>query len=212
MIKPVAARLRFLLAENPARSSCSLLMTGHSAGGAVASLLYAHMLAEHVRSELNTLTSCAYSCLCQFMVIHAENVSQIHRLQAHSLPHFWHATNFASPADKASHPPLQEISLHVIHKRRRSSSSSGQSLRSLSAQSIRLTCPRLQLHCIFTCAETMQAEGEFQEGSRPAKEHPKYKFCTCSSSSVECPGWRAVECWPLSCAKREQEFYCWGGG
>ena len=63
MIKPVAARLRSLLAENPARSSCSLLMTGHSAGGAVASLLYAHMLAEQVRSELNTLTSCAYSCL-----------------------------------------------------------------------------------------------------------------------------------------------------
>ena len=64
MIKPVAARLRSLLAENPARSSCSLLMTGHSAGGAVASLLYAHMLAEQVKSELNTLTSCAYSCVC----------------------------------------------------------------------------------------------------------------------------------------------------
>lgn len=58
MIKPVAARLRSLLAENPARSSCSLLMTGHSAGGAVASLLYAHMLAEQVKSELNTLTGC----------------------------------------------------------------------------------------------------------------------------------------------------------
>ena len=64
MIKPVATRLRSLLAENPARSSCSLLMTGHSAGGAVATLLYAHMLAEQVRSELNTLTSCTYSCLC----------------------------------------------------------------------------------------------------------------------------------------------------
>ena len=64
MIKPVAARLRSLLAENPARSSCSLLMTGHSAGGAVASLLYAHMLAEHVRSELNTLTNCGYPCPC----------------------------------------------------------------------------------------------------------------------------------------------------
>lgn len=64
MIKPVAARLRSLLAENPARSSCSLLMTGHSAGGAVASLLYAHMLAEQVKSELNTLTGCEYLCLC----------------------------------------------------------------------------------------------------------------------------------------------------
>lgn len=58
MIKPVAARLRFLLEENPRRSTCSLLMTGHSAGGAVASLLYAHMLAENVKSELNTLTGC----------------------------------------------------------------------------------------------------------------------------------------------------------
>lgn len=58
MIKPVAARLRFLLEENPWRTSCSLIMTGHSAGGAVATLLYAHMLAESVNSELNTLTGC----------------------------------------------------------------------------------------------------------------------------------------------------------
>lgn len=58
MIKPVAARLRQLLEEDPSRSSCSLLMTGHSAGGAVASLLYTHMLAEAVRSELNILTGC----------------------------------------------------------------------------------------------------------------------------------------------------------
>ena len=58
MIKPVASRLRSLLEEDPARSSCSLLITGHSAGGAVANLLYAHMLAEKVKSELNILTSC----------------------------------------------------------------------------------------------------------------------------------------------------------
>ncbi|OAP59465.1 hypothetical protein AYL99_06763 [Fonsecaea erecta] len=58
MVKPIAARLRHLLEENPSRSSCSLLITGHSAGGAVASLLYAHMLAETVESELNILTDC----------------------------------------------------------------------------------------------------------------------------------------------------------
>ena len=58
MIAPVAARLRQLLEENPGRATCSLLMTGHSAGGAVASLLYAHMLAEHAQSELNVLTGC----------------------------------------------------------------------------------------------------------------------------------------------------------
>ena len=58
MIKPVASRLRSLLEEDPSRSTCSLLLTGHSAGGAVASLLYAHMLAEVAKSELNTLTGC----------------------------------------------------------------------------------------------------------------------------------------------------------
>lgn len=60
MVKPVAARLRQLLQENPNRRSHSLLITGHSAGGAVASLLYAHMLATSpsVRSELNSLTEC----------------------------------------------------------------------------------------------------------------------------------------------------------
>ncbi|KIX05833.1 uncharacterized protein Z518_03806 [Rhinocladiella mackenziei CBS 650.93] len=58
MVKPIAARLRHLLEENPGRTACSLLITGHSAGGAVASLLYAHMLAETVQSELNILTGC----------------------------------------------------------------------------------------------------------------------------------------------------------
>ena len=58
MIKPIASRLRSLLEENPNRTTCSLLITGHSAGGAVASLLYAHMLAETVQSELNILTGC----------------------------------------------------------------------------------------------------------------------------------------------------------
>ncbi|KAK8003886.1 hypothetical protein PG989_003605 [Apiospora arundinis] len=60
MIKPVAARLRQLLEEQPGRASHSLLITGHSAGGAVAALLYSHMLAtsRSAASELNHLTSC----------------------------------------------------------------------------------------------------------------------------------------------------------
>ncbi|CZR61566.1 uncharacterized protein PAC_11463 [Phialocephala subalpina] len=60
MIKPVAARLRHLLQEDPGRSRCSLLITGHSAGGAVAALLYSHMLATNpeTESELNILTAC----------------------------------------------------------------------------------------------------------------------------------------------------------
>lgn len=56
MIKPVADRLRVLLQENPARSNCSLLITGHSAGGAVAALLYAHMMNKNVKSDLSYLT------------------------------------------------------------------------------------------------------------------------------------------------------------
>lgn len=60
MIKPVAARLRQLLQEDPCRASYSLLITGHSAGGAVAALLYAHMLSEspQAQSELSSLTGC----------------------------------------------------------------------------------------------------------------------------------------------------------
>lgn len=58
MVKPVAARLRQLLQEDPGRRSYSLLITGHSAGGAVASLLYSHMLSTSpaAASELNSLT------------------------------------------------------------------------------------------------------------------------------------------------------------
>lgn len=58
MVVPVAARLRQLLEQDPSRCSSSLLITGHSAGGAVASLLYMHMLATTVESELNILTGC----------------------------------------------------------------------------------------------------------------------------------------------------------
>lgn len=57
MVKPVADRLRVLLEENPARSNCSLLITGHSAGGAVAALLYSHMMSNKVESELSYLTA-----------------------------------------------------------------------------------------------------------------------------------------------------------
>lgn len=60
MIAPVASRLRQLLEEDPGRCSHSLLITGHSAGGAIASLLYMHMLAtsKAATSELNQLTGC----------------------------------------------------------------------------------------------------------------------------------------------------------
>lgn len=60
MVAPVASRLRQILEEDPGRCSHSLLITGHSAGGAIASLLYMHMLATSnaSSSELNLLTGC----------------------------------------------------------------------------------------------------------------------------------------------------------
>lgn len=60
MVGPVYTRLRSLLEEDPSRSSYSLIVTGHSAGGAIATLLYAHMLAEDVGSELGILAGCKY--------------------------------------------------------------------------------------------------------------------------------------------------------
>lgn len=57
MISPVANRLRTLLREDPSRSDCSLIFTGHSAGGAVATLLFAHMMASTIHSELTDLVS-----------------------------------------------------------------------------------------------------------------------------------------------------------
>ncbi|SMR48510.1 unnamed protein product [Zymoseptoria tritici ST99CH_1E4] len=58
MVAPIATRLRNMLEQNPSRASSSLLFTGHSAGGAVASLLYMHMMATTFESELNLLTGC----------------------------------------------------------------------------------------------------------------------------------------------------------
>ncbi|KAH6850429.1 Alpha/Beta hydrolase protein [Chaetomium sp. MPI-CAGE-AT-0009] len=60
MVAPVARRLRQLLEEDPLRASYSLLITGHSAGGAVAALLYSHMLAtsKAAETELNIVASC----------------------------------------------------------------------------------------------------------------------------------------------------------
>ena len=55
MIAPVSTRLRTLIEENPSRRTYSLLICGHSAGGAVAALLFAHMLSTNVPSDLADL-------------------------------------------------------------------------------------------------------------------------------------------------------------
>ncbi|KAJ5179933.1 hypothetical protein N7492_003143 [Penicillium capsulatum] len=66
MVGPVAARLRALIEEDPGRMSYSLLITGHSAGGAVASLLYLHLLSESplIVSELTHLRGCFKNIHC----------------------------------------------------------------------------------------------------------------------------------------------------
>ncbi|WPH00130.1 Hypothetical protein R9X50_00295300 [Acrodontium crateriforme] len=56
MVRPVAAQLRNMIEHDPSLATSSLLFTGHSAGGAVASLLYAHMLSTRVRSELTSIS------------------------------------------------------------------------------------------------------------------------------------------------------------
>jgi hypothetical protein len=66
MVQAVAARLRTLIEEDPSRMSYTLLLTGHSAGGAVASLLYLHLLSESpdVKSELTHLRGCFKQIHC----------------------------------------------------------------------------------------------------------------------------------------------------
>lgn len=66
MVGPVAARLRALIEEDPSRLSYSLLITGHSAGGAVASLLYLHLLSSSpsIQSELTHLRGCFKNIHC----------------------------------------------------------------------------------------------------------------------------------------------------
>ncbi|KJZ77236.1 hypothetical protein HIM_03557 [Hirsutella minnesotensis 3608] len=60
MVRPIARALCQMLEEDPGRATYSVAFTGHSAGGAVASLLYMHMLAAgpEVESELTTLAGC----------------------------------------------------------------------------------------------------------------------------------------------------------
>lgn len=66
MVAPVAARLRTLIEEDPSRMSYTLLITGNSAGGAVASLLYLHLLSKSskVTSELTHLRGCFKNIHC----------------------------------------------------------------------------------------------------------------------------------------------------
>jgi len=52
MVPTVAAQLRRVIEDDPSWATSSLMFTGHSAGGAVASLLYVHMLCEMPKSNI----------------------------------------------------------------------------------------------------------------------------------------------------------------
>lgn len=111
MVKPVADRLKVLLEENPARSNCSLLITGHSAGGAVAALLYAHMMSEAVESQLNYLTGFFKRVHC--VTFGAPPVSQraIHRPDGfrHRKSLFYSFINEGDPIPRADKPYIKSL-------------------------------------------------------------------------------------------------------
>lgn len=144
MVKPVAARLRQLLEEQPNRASHSLLITGHSAGGAVAALLYSHMLAtsRSAASELNHLTSCFKRVHC--VTFGAPPVSLLPLAKPEGRPDlkkslFLAFINEGDPvarADKAYIKSLLELfSAPVPNDGTKSSSSSGRKGSSSSASS-----------------------------------------------------------------------------
>lgn len=162
MIKPVAARLRSLLEENPSRSSFSLLMTGHSAGGAVASLLYAHMLAEVTKSELNTLTGCTYHTISKT----GDRIANASRFQTHPLRDIRDTPHLTASSQKAHHTSLQEVPLHVFHQRRRSSPTGRQSICSLAAPALCISDARPKLQRDNTSTQALQnqtAKGQNSE-------------------------------------------------
>ncbi|KAK8067220.1 hypothetical protein PG997_013967 [Apiospora hydei] len=132
MVKPVAARLRQLLEEQPNRASHSLLITGHSAGGAVAALLYSHMLAtsRSAASELNFLTGCFKRVHC--VTFGAPPVSLLPLAKPEGRPElkkslFLSFVNEGDPvarADKAYIKSLLELFLGALPTTKTSSSSS----------------------------------------------------------------------------------------
>ena len=111
MVKPVAERLRVLLQENPARSNASLLITGHSAGGAVAALLYAHMMNTEIQSELSYLTGFFKRVHC--ITFGAPPISllplQKPKDQRHKKSLFYSFVNEGDPVPRADRPVVKSL-------------------------------------------------------------------------------------------------------
>ncbi|KAF2678181.1 alpha/beta-hydrolase, partial [Lentithecium fluviatile CBS 122367] len=111
MVKPVAERLRVLLQENPARSNASLLITGHSAGGAVAALLYSHMMNTELQSELSYLTGFFKRVHC--ITFGAPPISllplQKPNDQRHKKSIFFSFINEGDPVPRADRPVVKSL-------------------------------------------------------------------------------------------------------
>lgn len=116
MTKPVALRLREMLTENPSRASCSLVIAGHSAGGAVASLLFCHMLSTTAKSELSILTGCFKRLHCitfgappVSLLPLSKPIGQERKLRKHLFLSFINEGDPVSRADKAYVRSLLEL-------------------------------------------------------------------------------------------------------
>ncbi|KAF2834366.1 alpha/beta-hydrolase [Patellaria atrata CBS 101060] len=111
MVAPVAARLKGLLEGDPNLATYSLLITGHSAGGAVAQLLYAHMLSTTVQSDLNHLTGFFKRVHC--ITFGAPPVSLLPLDKPHSLKYrkslFYSFVNEGDPVPRADKKVVKSL-------------------------------------------------------------------------------------------------------
>ena len=112
LVNPVAERLKYLLKHGPCDS---LLLTGHSAGGTIASLLYAHIMSTNVESALSSLESSFGSIHC--ITFGAPPVSR------HPLPTSKNSSLFISivaegdPVPRADPKYLQKLALLLIRRK-----------------------------------------------------------------------------------------------
>nr|POE47011.1 dna replication complex gins protein psf3 [Quercus suber] len=61
MVHPVAEQLEKTFEQDPSLAgNCSLVFTGHSAGGAVASLLFSHMLSKRIQTKLTDIAGSGF--------------------------------------------------------------------------------------------------------------------------------------------------------
>lgn len=111
-MNPVAERLKYLLKHGPCDS---LLLTGHSAGGTIASLLYAHMTATKVESALSSLESSFRSIHC--ITFGAPPVSRYPLPTSKNPSLFISIVTEGDPVPRADPKYLQKLALLLIRRK-----------------------------------------------------------------------------------------------